>query len=74
MMRHVPPDIRQIIQSLLTHHMEVTGPTTSGEKTIYHVNGHAFSEDELRTLSQKELLSSWEVLNYARTRAARNAS
>jgi len=32
------------------------------------------SEDELRTLSQKQLLTSSELLNYTRARTAREAS
>jgi len=67
----VPSDIQRIIQALVMHHMDVTGPTTSNGKWVYHVNGHLLSEEELRGLAQKQLLTSWDILNYARIRSAR---
>jgi hypothetical protein len=73
MLRDVPADIQQIIQSLLLHHMQVTGPTGGDGKVVYHVNGHALTEGELRSLSQKQLLTSWDVLNYAKLRWAKRA-
>jgi hypothetical protein len=51
--------------------MDVTGPTTSNGKLVYHVNGHLLSEEELRGLAQKQLLTSWDILNYTRIRSAR---
>ena len=74
MLKEVPADIRRIIRALLIQRMDVTGPTRSAGRTLYFVNGHALSEDELRALSQKQLLTSWEILNYTRSRTAREAS
>ncbi len=71
MLRDVPSDIKQIIQTLLVHGLQVTGPEQSHTTSVYSVNGHELSEDELRTLAQKRPLTSWDVLNYARLRAAR---
>jgi hypothetical protein len=74
MLKEIPTDIQRIIRTLLIQRMEVTGLTTSDGRKLYFVNGHALSEDELRTLSQKQLLTSSELLNYTRARTAREAS
>jgi hypothetical protein len=70
MLKEVPTDIQRIILALLVQRMEVTGPTGSDERRLYLVNGHSLSEDELRALSRKQLLASWDILNYTRSRRA----
>jgi hypothetical protein len=74
MLKDIPSDIQRIIRALLIQRIHVTGPTRSDERILYVVNGHALSEDELRTLSQKQLLTSSDILNYTQSRAAREAS
>jgi hypothetical protein len=74
MLKEVPTDIQRIIRALLIQRMDVTGPTISDGRVLYFVNGHALSEDELRALSQKQLLTSWGVLSYTRSRVAGEAS
>ena len=54
MLKEVPADIRRIICALLIQRLDVTGPTRSDGRKLYFVNGHSFSEDELRALSQKQ--------------------
>lgn len=71
---HVPDDIRSIVQVLQLHSLEVTRPASSGEHVLYHVNGHPFTEEELRNLATKNLLTSWEIFNYTKMRSARRAS
>ena len=66
-------DVHQIIRALQLHHMQVTGPVSSGERILYHVNGHVLTEDELRDLSSKNQLSSWDIFNYAKIRSAKLA-
>jgi hypothetical protein len=66
-----PDDIQRILEAMSLHHMEVTGPTVVADKIIYYVNGHTLTEDELRSLSQKQLFTSWDILNYARIRRAK---
>jgi hypothetical protein len=73
MKRHVPSDILCIIQGLQLHHMQVTGPIGGSDHFLYHVNGHALTEDELRELSAKHLLTSYDIFNYARIRSGRRA-
>ena len=70
---HVPDDIRSIVQALRIHHMQVTGPVSSDEHVLYHVNGHALTEDELRKLATKNPLTSWDILNYTKIRAEKRA-
>jgi hypothetical protein len=69
-MEDIPCDIERMIRALSIHHMEVIGPTTANGKRFYNVNGHSLSEDELRTLSRKHLLTNWDILNYSRFRYA----
>jgi hypothetical protein len=66
-----PSDIQLIVQSLKRNNMEVSGPFRRGEDAIYHVNGHSLNEDELRRLTAKRLLTSWDIFNYVRHRSAR---
>lgn len=70
----VPADIQQIVQVLLINHMEVNGPATSGAKIVYRVNGHNLTEDELRRLSHKDMLTSWHIFNYTRIRSAKRTA
>lgn len=74
MLEEVPADIKLIIRALLVQRMDVSGPTKSDARTLYFVNGHALSEDELGALSQNQLLTSWGILNYTRSRASTEAS
>ena len=74
MLRDVPSDIKQIIQTLLVRGLKVSLTEQLGTTNTYSVNGHTLSEDELRMLAQKRLLTSWHVLNYARLRAARKTN
>ena len=74
MPHEVPPDIQQIVAALLINHMEVTGPALSGAKIVYRVNGHSLTEDELRRLSHKDLLTSWHIFNYTRIRAVKRSA
>ena len=69
MTRQVPSDIRSIIQALHIHNLQVTGPVGGGEHILYQVNGHALTEDELRDLATKNLLTSWNIFNYAKIRS-----
>lgn len=69
-----PFDIQRIIQELRKRNMQITGPMNSGERVLYTVNGHTFAANELRELWSKNLLSSWDIFNYARVRSARRAS
>jgi hypothetical protein len=66
-----PDDIQRILEAMSLHHMEVEGPTVLADKVVYYINGHTLTEDKLRSLSQKQLLKSWEILNYARIRRAK---
>jgi hypothetical protein len=71
-MRHrTPSDIQRILEAMSLHHMEVAGPTVLADKVVYYINGHKLTEDEIRSLSQKQLLTSWDILNYARARRAK---
>jgi hypothetical protein len=70
---HMPDDIRTIVQALQLHHMEVTGPVSTGDHVLYHVNGHALTEDELRKLATNSPLTSWDILNYTKMRSGRRA-
>ena len=74
MLKEVPADIQRIIRALLIQRLDITGPTRFAGRMLYFVNGHALSEDELRALSQKKLLTSSDILNYTRSRAAKEAS
>jgi hypothetical protein len=67
-------DIQQIVQALSINGMEVTGPALLGVNIVYRVNGHTLSEDELRRLSQKRLLTSWDIFNYTRIRSAKRTA
>jgi hypothetical protein len=71
MAHHVPLDIQQIVHTLQIHHMQVTGPMSSGENILYHVNGHALTAGELRELATKNLLTSWGIFTFATDRAAK---
>jgi hypothetical protein len=73
MTSHVPDDIRSIVQTFQIHNLQVTGPVGSGEHVVYHVNGHAVTENELRELATKNLLTSWEVFHYTKVRSAKRA-
>jgi hypothetical protein len=66
-----PSDIQRILEAMSLHHMEVKGPTIFANTVVYYINGHKLTEDELRSLSLKQLLTSWDILNYARVRRAR---
>ena len=72
-MKEVPADIQRIICTLLIQRMEVTGPTTSDGRKLYFVNSHALSENELRVFRRSSLLTSSEIMNYARSRTAGQA-
>ena len=74
MPHEVPSDIQQIVQALLINRMEVTGPLMSGANIVYRVNGHRLTEDELRRLSHKDLLTSWHIFNYTRIRSAKRTA
>lgn len=74
MPRKVPTDIYWIIRALLIHHLEVIGPMTLNGKTVYHVNGHALTEGDLRTLSRKQLMTRWDIFHYARIRSAKRTA
>jgi len=66
-----PDDIQHILEAMSLHHMEVEGPTVLANRIVYYVNGHTLTEEELRSLSQKQLLTSWDILNYSRVRRAK---
>ena len=66
-----PSDIQRILEAMSLRQMEVEGPTVLADKIVYYINGHTLTEDELRSLSQKQLLTSWDILNYARIRRAK---
>jgi hypothetical protein len=74
MLKELPADIQRIICALLIQRVDVTGPTRSDGRTLYSVNGHSFSGDELRALSQKQLLTSSDILNYTQSRPAREVA
>ncbi len=63
--------IQYILHALRARNVEVSGPTYLGEQPIYKINGHTFTEEELRVLFLKNQVTSWDVLNYVRIRAAR---
>ena len=66
-----PDDVQRILEAMTLHHMEVEGPTVLPDKVVYQINGHTLTEDEIRSLSQRQLLTSWDILNYARIRRAK---
>ena len=53
--------------------MQVTGPISSGENIVYHINGHALTAKERRDLGRKNLLTSWDIFNCARIRSRKGA-
>jgi hypothetical protein len=69
MLKEVPADIQRIIYALLIQRLDVTGTTMSDGRTLYSVNGHSFTEDELRALSQKQS----DILSHTGSRPAREA-
>ena len=67
MLEKVPAHIKVIIRALLVRRMEVACQTKSDGRVLYFVNGRPLSEDELRALSQKRLLTSSDIGNYTRS-------
>jgi hypothetical protein len=68
MIIHVPSNVRRIIQVFQIRHIQVTGPVSKGGHIVYHVNGHALTEGEIRELSM-ELADELGIFNYIRKRA-----
>jgi hypothetical protein len=68
MIEAIPSDIRTILRALEFRRMDVAGPEQVSDKTVYRVNGHALTEDELRELAREQRLTSWEIYNYIRRR------
>jgi hypothetical protein len=70
MLEEIPSDIKSILRALTFRQMAVSGPERLADKTVYLINGHALTEEELRDLARAQRLTSWEIYNYIRRRAA----
>jgi hypothetical protein len=69
MVEEIPSDIRSILRALEFRKMDVAGPERLADKTVYVINGHSLTEEELRELARSQRLTSWEILNYIRHRS-----
>jgi hypothetical protein len=70
MLEEIPTDIKTILRALAFRNMTVSGPERLVDKTVYFINGHSLTEEELRELARTQRLTSWEIYNYIRRRAA----
>jgi hypothetical protein len=69
MLEEIPSDIRSILRALEFRKMDVAGPERLAEKTVYLINGHSLTEEELRELARTQRLTSWEIYDYIRRRS-----
>jgi hypothetical protein len=68
MSQNVPPDIQRIIAALKQRDMQVTGPTSQNGESVYRINEHALTENEIRTLAVEDELTTWGIYSYVKMR------
>lgn len=66
--QHVQADTERIIQELKLHGAQVDGPTDENGQLCYLINNHRLNERDIHFLAENQLLTTWEIYDYARSR------
>lgn len=57
MKENIAVDIRQILEGLNEHQIQVTGPTSKNGESVYRVNEHTLTERDMRRLAHEDRLT-----------------